>query len=350
MKRKIAIFALSCLSWSTVAHAERLPLKLYTTADGLPHNEINRIVRDSRGFLWFCTADGLSRFDGYTFTNYGIDEGLPHGNITDLLETRAGQYWLATDGGLVRFDPKGMPANRMTPAAGSISAGTLMFTVVRPNDEDRLSAVVTALLEDRSGIIWAGTRKGLYRLEQTGGRFALQPVDIGMPSKSQFVSDLLEDRRGTLWVAGAELCRRWPDGSAACYSDRHGLPLYGIHLSLLEDHLGRLWAGTRGRGFFRFSADDTHTPPVVERTYSARDGFPTSWIFQVFESTDHRYWVASNTGLFQFFADRREQGELFSRLHCEERVELSRNHDASGRPRWQSLAGHEQYGGHEADT
>ena len=71
--------------------AERLPLKVYTTADGLPHNLINRIVRDSRGFVWFCTAEGLSRFDGYTFTNYTTDHGLPHGNVTDFLETKKGE-------------------------------------------------------------------------------------------------------------------------------------------------------------------------------------------------------------------------------------------------------------------
>src|ERR1700736_1260753 len=93
-----------------VARAERLPLKAYTVADGLAHNEINKIVRDSRGFLWFCTADGLSRFDGYTFTNFGTDQGLPHANVTGLLETRSGEYWVATYGGIVRFNPKGAPA------------------------------------------------------------------------------------------------------------------------------------------------------------------------------------------------------------------------------------------------
>src|SRR5436853_4351360 len=89
--------------------AERLPLKAFTTADGLAHNVINRIVRDSRGFLWFCTADGLSRFDGYSFTNYGTAEGLPHPIVNDLLETRSGEYWVATNGGLVKFNPRGVP-------------------------------------------------------------------------------------------------------------------------------------------------------------------------------------------------------------------------------------------------
>ena len=66
------------------AHTERLPIKNYTTADGLAHNIVNKIVRDSRGFLWFCTADGLSRFDGYAFTNYGTNRGLPHASVNEL--------------------------------------------------------------------------------------------------------------------------------------------------------------------------------------------------------------------------------------------------------------------------
>src|SRR5207249_5130983 len=99
--------------------AERLPLKSYTVADGLPNNVINKIVRDSRGFLWFCTAEGLSRFDGYTFTNYTTDHGLPHGNVTDFLETRSGELWVGTSGGLVHFDPKGTPANRVSVNDGS---------------------------------------------------------------------------------------------------------------------------------------------------------------------------------------------------------------------------------------
>ena len=80
----------------SLAQAERLPVKTYTVADGLAHNTVNKIVRDSRGFLWFCTEEGLSRFDGYTFTNYRTEQGLPHPSINDLLETHAGDYWIAT--------------------------------------------------------------------------------------------------------------------------------------------------------------------------------------------------------------------------------------------------------------
>ena len=183
----------------SVAQAERLPLKSYTTADGLAHNEINKIVRDSRGFLWFCTAEGLSRFDGYTFTNFGTEQGPPHGNVTDFLETRNGEYWIATYGGVVRFNPKGERSNIVV-YTGEAKAIAAMFTVVAPNDQDRRAKAITVLLEDRSGAIWCGTQKGLFRLERNNDRLALQPVDIGFPneySEQGVISDLLEDRNGS---------------------------------------------------------------------------------------------------------------------------------------------------------
>src|SRR3982751_4023145 len=95
------------LSLSINILGERLSLKTYSTADGLASDIINKIVRDSHGFLWFCTGGGLSRFDGYNFKNYTQDKGLPHRNINDFLETNDGTYLVATNGGLAVFNPNG---------------------------------------------------------------------------------------------------------------------------------------------------------------------------------------------------------------------------------------------------
>ena len=111
------------LAAEPVGQTERLPIRTYTTVDGLAHHIVNRIVKDSRGFLWFCTADGLSRFDGYAFANFGTDQGLPHAHVNDLLETRGGEYWLATDGGLVYFDPRGRPARRVISESEATTSG-----------------------------------------------------------------------------------------------------------------------------------------------------------------------------------------------------------------------------------
>jgi ligand-binding sensor domain-containing protein/two-component sensor histidine kinase len=303
------------LAVSRLAPAERLPIKTYTTADGLPHNTINKIVRDSRGFLWFCTADGLSRFDGYSFKNYGTDQGLPHREVNDLLETREGEYWVATTGGLVRFNPKEPPESQVIYANRVDSSPRVMFTVITPQAEHQVVKAVTSLLEDHSGTIWCGTWKGLYRLELTGGYLALRPVSTGMPDllhgEEQAVSDLLEDRHGSLWIAARSgLYRRWPDGSAARYTKRDGLPDDFLH-DLLQDRENRLWAGTRYGGFFQFDADNTHSAPVVVRAFSTREGMPTPWVFQLFEGSDHKFWIATARGLLEFYPERDKQGRSF---------------------------------------
>jgi signal transduction histidine kinase/ligand-binding sensor domain-containing protein len=304
MCRALKIICWFCLL-ATTAIAERLPLKPYTTTEGLAHNEINRIFRDSRGFLWFCTGDGLSRFDGYSFTNYTTDHGLPHPNVTDILESRKGEFWIATSGGLVRFEPTRRPASGVVYTNQTSAESAPMFTVVVPDDEDRRARSVTRVLEGRDSTIWFGTLKGLYRIERSDKLFSAKLVEIGMPDEApaeRYVTDLLEDEYGTLWISAASgLYRRWHDGTTARYTLRDGLPDNNLH-DLFQDHRGQLWAGTRLRGFFRFTADETRQPPSVAGVYDS--GGRTKWIYQLFETSDHRFWIASNTGLAEFFPDR----------------------------------------------
>ena len=86
----LLLLLLAAFSRVPIASAELLPVKTYTTADGLLRDEVLRIRQDSRGFLWFCTQGGLSRFDGYGFTNYTMDDGLPTPSVNDLVEATDG--------------------------------------------------------------------------------------------------------------------------------------------------------------------------------------------------------------------------------------------------------------------
>src|SRR5437016_2232071 len=114
MGLSIGVSLLLLCAFAKFARPEQLPLKLYTTADGLARDSINRIVRDSRGLLWFATHEGLSRFDGYQFTNYTADQGLPQGSVNDILETRDGALWIGTRDGVVQFNPRGVAQSHVT--------------------------------------------------------------------------------------------------------------------------------------------------------------------------------------------------------------------------------------------
>ena len=101
---------------------------------------------------------------------------------------------------------------------------------------------------------------------------------------------------------------------------------------LFEDHEGHLWAGTRLNGFFRFSADSTRNAPVVDLHFTYPD-LPTPWVFQLFETSDRRFWVATSRGLAEFFPTGDEQGRRFHLYTAAQWPELSRHHRAQRRPR-----------------
>ena len=140
------------MAFAGEAMGEQLPIKSYTTADGLPHNRVKRVVQDSHGFFWFCTAGGLSRFDGYQFTNYTVDNGLPVPSVNDLLETGDGDYWVATNSdGLIHFNP-------LTDARHPEG---LRFTVYGISNEPAANRV-NLLYKDRAGLLWAGLTAGCF--------------------------------------------------------------------------------------------------------------------------------------------------------------------------------------------
>src|SRR5262249_7601768 len=150
-------------------------IKTYTTADGLAHDHINRIVRDAHGYLWLATAEGLSRFDGYQFTNYTVDDGLPSRAVWDVLPTRRGDIWVATSDGLGRFHP--------VPVADPSGRPT-RFTVYRPPTQRPGAQLINTLLEDRHGGIWCGTHGGLYRFDPPPDGGTFQEVEIGLTDRT----------------------------------------------------------------------------------------------------------------------------------------------------------------------
>src|SRR5688572_22413525 len=82
-----------------LASAQRLPIKPYTSADGLGSSAIFHLTRDARGFLWISSRDGLIRFDGYRFITYRIGALDADPAIFRLLAARDGTYWIDVNNG-----------------------------------------------------------------------------------------------------------------------------------------------------------------------------------------------------------------------------------------------------------
>ncbi len=251
------------LAFAVTARAGRLPIRQYTTADGLPHDRVTRIVADSKGFLWFCTANGLSRFDGTRFVNY-----LPPGTqVRDVAEGPDGVYWVGIwRGGIVRLD--GLARD---PAA-----------LIRPVEGD-YPHTVRRLVFDRQGRLWIGTAAGLYRIDDPE-RPEVRAVELQGATPN--IWDVLIDRRERVWVAtdASGLLTLLPSGEVV---SREPVPgqLLSVQ-SLLESRDGRIWAGhDAGVMLLDPRASDRETrygPDVVGK----------GPVFHLFQSTDGTIWIS----------------------------------------------------------
>ncbi|MGA3240592.1 MAG: two-component regulator propeller domain-containing protein, partial [Bryobacteraceae bacterium] len=210
--------------------AELLPIRSYSTADGLPSNQVERIVVDSRGFVWFCTPEGLSRFDGYRITNFGVAEGLPGGSARGLVETRSGDYLVATARGLGEF------------RAGQ---GHTRFAVYTPGNTSAENSI-TALVTSSSGRIWLGTWAGVLFEMLPGSKFRRQALaDPPRGRVNTAITDIMEDSCGKLWVASSVgISVSAGGGSSRRLDHTDGLPSDFVN-TLFRAKDGRLWAGFR---------------------------------------------------------------------------------------------------------
>lgn len=150
--------------------AEHQPVQAYTTADGLGNGRVFHGARDLRGFLWFATADGLSRFDGNRFENFGITDGLPDTRCYDVLAATDGTVWVATETGLAWIDLEQRGARPR-------------FTVLpfgEPGDR-----VVIKLFEDHAGQSGSARRAGCGRSRRIAAR---RPGSTSGPAASRSCS------------------------------------------------------------------------------------------------------------------------------------------------------------------
>ena len=89
--------------------AERI-FKTLDARNGLTSSQVNCIMKDSRGFMWFGTPAGLYRYDGYQFRHFQSDSqngySLPDSYIESIQETRDGHLWIKTATSYCIYDPQ----------------------------------------------------------------------------------------------------------------------------------------------------------------------------------------------------------------------------------------------------
>ena len=136
-----------------------------TTDDGLSQNTVDHIFRDSRGFMWFATWNGLCRFDGYEFRNFKAENhsnSLPDNFVQTITEDARGLLWIGTAKGMAIFD---LSLDR--------------FCQVKGLSPEIAHSSVTTLHGHASGEMWMGSANtGLWSIEVIDYQPATGTVEV----------------------------------------------------------------------------------------------------------------------------------------------------------------------------
>jgi signal transduction histidine kinase/ligand-binding sensor domain-containing protein len=210
--------------------AERLPVRLFSSADGLGSSFVDFLMRDSHGFVWFCTRDGLSRFDGSRFVTYQIGETDPPSGIESLMETRNGDYWISTTSGLYRYRSSHSSVPKL---AANNSRPVLPAELV--------SKKRGMMMQSRDGRLWF-VADGLYAATEASDQVRLEKIPLTLPPEIASVNlgELQEGDDGSFWMNSTlGVVRLLPDQRVVVYRVTKGLG--PISTGMLRERNGRIW-------------------------------------------------------------------------------------------------------------
>ena len=282
-------------TFTTYRHDRRDPNSLASDA-------LRALLIDARGRLWVGTTDaGVDVLDPATgrFEHLAQPGGktgsLSSNQIRALSLGQRGDVWIGTEAGLDRWRADTGVVEPFGPAARD----------ARSRSGRGIDQGVASVLEDRSGVVWAGTFEGgLVRLSADGHVLESFRHDAGKPGSlaSNEVRAILEDPAGRLWIGTAEgldlLDRATGELSHYRYepSDPDSLRASYV-MSLYQDASGLLWIGTRGGGVSRWN-------PRSWELGARRPAWLASAPVQAFaDAPDNEVWVGSLGGLTRFNPD-----------------------------------------------
>jgi ligand-binding sensor domain-containing protein/serine phosphatase RsbU (regulator of sigma subunit) len=276
---------------------QNLKFKHLSSKNGLPNNSITNIFKDSKGFMWLGSEEGLYRYDGYDYITYKNDESDSHsisGNyiwyiyedkdrnlwiannnclnlynrdrdyferyyinndpqnksiIYHLFEDSKKNFWIGTSNGLIKFDRK----NRT-------------FQQLLPEFKDNLS--IRTITEDKNGILWMGGDNEEVGLIKFDGIKVLQIFKTDSKNKnslsSNYIYSLAADKYNNIWIGnlktGVDKFDLSKQTFVNCPNDKGKSFLNSSHINRIAiDRYNNVWLATvDGLNIIEFKTNKVH--------------------------------------------------------------------------------------------
>lgn len=263
----------------------------HTEADGLPHRDVQRIVSDRQGRLWFATRGGLAYLDRGTIR--ALETDTVGGEVNWMQPVDDGEVWYRGEApdGIYRY--RDGAAERLLPAVSSepvvafhaTDAGELLVS-----DGGRIwrhdgrvaelisrglpeGAIISAIATDPLGRLWAASQQhGVFVRED--GTWNARFEDGRTPVEGRA---FMHDGAGDFWVVTDHAIHR--NGEPVFRADSE------ISDALIDDE-GNLWVSLSRDGIRRLQ-------PARLTTHGRADGLPEPNLYPVLAARDGSVWVGT---------------------------------------------------------
>ncbi len=322
----------------------------YTIKDGLPSNTVYTSYQDSKGFIWFGTDSGVTKFNGEKFETYSMNDGMSCNEILDIKEDCYGRVWFMNLNGTLNFYKNNTIFNEQNaPFLGEMKCdefwldfyqsqdSTLFFynyksDIVGLQNYDKI-IIKKRLLNPKlqleylnmseNGIFQLWTKENIYRFKdlsknhtgcitypenKTLGIFPAgrnETIYLGNTMKYYIYSDttivsvrtsslnpkytvyILIDNEGGLWVSKK-------DNGIHFYHNKKYIPILNIKQSqnILQDRDNNIWISSAMNGVFKLGY------LVTKTSHIGVDNFQNQGILAITSKIMDGVWITNGSTLF----------------------------------------------------
>lgn len=203
--------------------------RYYSVEDGLIMSSVAKIYQDSKGYIWFGTQGGLSRFDGLKFTNYSIEDGLNDKTVLSIVEDVDNTLLIGTKEG-INLLKNGKVSNFILP-------------------EEFPKNWIQSLYKDKKGNIWIGTRGGGL-IKYSYGEFTYYNEENKI-LKNNFIFSIYQTEDENIWFGTGNGISKYDGVKFTNYTLENNFPANDVR-SIVQDKEGTIWFGTAGDGLIQY--------------------------------------------------------------------------------------------------
>lgn len=290
---KIILISLFFLS-SSYSQNRTVSFNQISVKNGLSQNGVMVIFKDSRGYMWFGTRDGLNKYDGINFNIYRNDYLDPHSIsnnfITAIEEDQEGKLWIGTNNGLNCYNPE---TNKFE-----------VFKNEESNESSLSSNSILSILNDSDGSLWVGTENGLNLLVDHSNKMFKHFYHIEPNTNSlsdSHIHSLFEDSKNQLWIGTryGGLNRKVKNTNAFIrfsHDPNNASSIAGNYVTTItEGPDKKIWIGTGESGISILNADEkfTHQSFIHNNSNSLSNNMIRKIEFDEYDNL----WIATYDGL-----------------------------------------------------